>query len=74
MSKIVPAAFLDLVPKIEPIMITAITRIVNKQIGMMNLFVRYQGRLVNIIKSAIKNYNKEKMWLHLLNSWIKTCT
>jgi hypothetical protein len=55
MSKIVPAAFLDLVPKIEPIMITAITRVVNKQIGMMNLFVRYQGRLVNVMKNVIKN-------------------
>jgi len=42
-------------------MIAAIDRIVNKQIGMMNLFMQYQGRLVNIMKSAIKKYNKKKM-------------
>jgi hypothetical protein len=41
---------LVLVPKTEPRMIAAISKILNKQIGMANLFLRYQGRLVNVMK------------------------
>jgi hypothetical protein len=33
---------LDLVPKTEPRMIAAMNRVANKQIGMVNLFLRYQ--------------------------------
>ncbi len=60
-SKIVPVELLlDLVPKTEPRMIAPMKRVVNKQIGMMNLFLRYQGRLVNIMKSLIKSTAKER--------------
>jgi hypothetical protein len=53
-SKIVPVV-LDLVPKMEPTMTAAIIRIVNKQSGMANLFLRYQGRLINVMNNFIKN-------------------
>jgi hypothetical protein len=46
---------LVLVPKTEPRMTAAMTRIVDKQIGMMNLFLRYQGRLEDVMKVSIKN-------------------
>jgi len=44
---------LDLVPKTEPIMIAPMNRAVNKQIGMINLFLKYQC-LVNVTKITIK--------------------
>jgi hypothetical protein len=60
-SKIVPVELLlKLVPKTEPRMIAPMKRVVNKQIGMMNLFLRYQRRLVNIMKSLIKNTVKKR--------------
>jgi hypothetical protein len=46
---------LVLVPKTEPRMTAAMTRIVDKQIGMVNLFLRYQERLGNGMKVFIKN-------------------
>ncbi len=46
---------LDLVPKTEPRMIAAMSRAVNKQIGIVNLFLRYQSRLVNVTKIVTKN-------------------
>jgi hypothetical protein len=49
---VVPA---DLVPKTEPRMIAAMTAAINEPIGMMNLFLRYQGRLENVMKSPVKN-------------------
>jgi hypothetical protein len=55
--KILPVGLvllLVLVPKTEPRMTAAKTRIVDKQIGMMNLFLRYQGRLGNVTKVSIK--------------------
>jgi hypothetical protein len=55
-SKLVPVELLlDLVPKTEPRMIPTIIRTVNKQIGMTNFFLRYQGRLVNVMQNLIKN-------------------
>jgi hypothetical protein len=45
---------LVLVPKTEPRMIAATSKILNKQIGMANLFLRYQGRLVNVMKNLHK--------------------
>jgi hypothetical protein len=36
-------------------MIAPISKAVSKKTGMMKLLLRYQGRLVNIIKSSIKN-------------------
>jgi hypothetical protein len=54
--KIVPVGLmLDLVPKTDPRIIAAIDRIVIPQIGMANLFLRYHGRLLNAMKSLIKN-------------------
>ncbi len=55
-SKLVPVELLlDLVPKTAPRMIPTIIRAVNKQIGMTNFFLRYQGRLVNVMQNLIKN-------------------
>jgi hypothetical protein len=51
---------LDLVPKIEPRMIAATDRKVAKQIGMANLFLRYQERLLNMMKSLIKNTGRKR--------------
>ncbi len=54
-SKILPEELmLVLVPKTEPRMIAATSKILNKQIGMANLFLRYQGRLVNVMKNLHK--------------------
>jgi hypothetical protein len=54
--KLLPAGvILVFVPKIEPRMTAAMTRIVDKQIGMVNLFLRYQGRLGNVMNVSIKN-------------------
>ncbi len=59
-SKIVLAELLfNLVPKTEPRMIAPTTRIANKQVGMTNLFFRYQGLIVNTINSSIKNTFRE---------------
>jgi hypothetical protein len=46
---------LVLVPKTEPRMTAAMIRIVDKQIGMVNLFLRYQERLGNVMNVSIKN-------------------
>jgi len=54
--QIVPVGLmLDLVPKIDPRIIAAIERIIAKQIGMANFFLRYHGSLLNAMKSVIKN-------------------
>jgi len=54
--KILPDTLvLDLVPKTEPIMIAPMHRIANRHIGIVYLFLRYQGRLVNATKIATKN-------------------
>jgi hypothetical protein len=44
---------LDLVPKTEPRMVARMNIVDNTQIGMINLFLRYQG-LVNVTKITIK--------------------
>ncbi len=57
-SKIVPdGLMLDLVPKTEPRMIAPINRTVNKQIGMANLFLRYQWRLLKCNQQSQSKYN-----------------
>jgi hypothetical protein len=43
------------VPKTEPRMIATIDRIVNKQIGIANLFLRYHPPLINVMESFINN-------------------
>jgi hypothetical protein len=53
--KVIPSGvMLDRVPKIQPIRIAAIPRIINKPSGIINLFLRYQGHLGNIMKFFIK--------------------
>jgi hypothetical protein len=55
-AKTIPdGLMLVLVPKIEPRTIAPMNRVVNKPIGMANVFLRYQIRLVNEMKSFIKN-------------------
>ncbi len=41
-------------PKTVPIIIATKNRNANKHIGMINLFLIYQGRLGNVIKSTIQ--------------------
>ena len=49
--KSVPVDLLpNLVPKTEPTMLATMSRVVNKQIGMINLFLRYQERLLSVME------------------------
>jgi hypothetical protein len=54
-KKLPVGLMLVLVPKTELRMIAAMIRIVEKQIGIVNLFLRYQGRLGNVMNVSIKN-------------------
>jgi hypothetical protein len=54
-NKLPVELILVLVPKTELRMTAAMARTVDKPIGMMNLFLRYQGRLGNVMNVSIKN-------------------
>ena len=51
-------SFLDLVPTTEPTMAAAMNAVIRRLIGIMNRFLRYQGRLVSAKK--IKNKASRK--------------
>jgi hypothetical protein len=51
---------LVLVPNTGPRMIAAMARIINMQIGMVNLFLRYQGRLENVMKVSLQNTTRKR--------------
>jgi hypothetical protein len=59
-----------IIPKIAPRTIAPINKIINMHNGMANLFLRYQWRLIKVMKIFMNNSVKK----NLLNPRIKTCT
>ena len=55
-SKIILA---NLLPKTESIIVPMMSRVASKHIGMANLFLRYQERLINITESVMKTTVKK---------------
>jgi hypothetical protein len=55
------ASLATFVPSIAPIITATMHMVTNKTIGMTNLFFRYQGFLVNMMKSHIKSTDEVRL-------------